>query len=241
MSDQHPSTIVPALARDFAYSLRRYFVDDFHFRHVSLLPARSHLLDLGGNRIGKRGGFDIEQYGFQVVYANLSLAKTPDLQADAGCLPFPMNRFDGVICSELLEHVMEPRVVLAEIHRVLRPGGLTLICVPFLKQIHGDPYDYGRYTDFYWQENLARIGFNDIHVEKQGLFWSVLVDMIRDFAYDKTTRGGIWSRSWMLKLVSFGLGVCKQKAVKWDSRAVSAEGDFPHKFTTGFGITAVKR
>lgn len=199
------------------------------------------MLDLGGNRTGKRGLFDIEQYGFRVVYANLSRAKTPDLQADAGCLPFPTNRFDGVICSELLEHVPSPPLVLSEIHRVLRPGGIALVCVPFLKQIHGDPYDYGRYTDLYWQENLERIGFDDIHIEKQGLFWSVIVDMLRDFAYEKTTGGGIFSRPWMLRLVAAALGVCKQKAVKWDSKADSAESASSQRFTTGFGITAVKR
>ena len=73
------------------------------------------MLDLGGNRVGKRGLFDIEQYDFEVIYANLSRAKKPDVQSNASCLPFREAAFDAVICSELLEHVPYPPDVLREI------------------------------------------------------------------------------------------------------------------------------
>ncbi|MBI2708362.1 MAG: glycosyltransferase [Actinobacteria bacterium] len=42
---------------------------------------------------------------------------------DAGRLPFPDQAFDGVWCSNLLEHVPEPEPLIAEVERVLRPGG----------------------------------------------------------------------------------------------------------------------
>jgi len=225
--------------RDLGYSLRRYFVDDFHFRHVQSIPPQGLVLDLGGHRIGKRGLFDLDLYGFQVVYANLSAAKRPHVQAEAGMLPFPDDRFDTVICSELLEHVPDPVRVVAEIHRVLKPDGIALICVPFNSRIHGDPYDYGRYTDFYWQQTLGRVGFGKIHIEKQGLFWSVLADMLRDLAYEKTGRGAL-HKPWILRLVSRAVGMVKSKALDWDER-LHCEGNSPLLgFTTGFGIRAVK-
>ena len=140
-------------------SLRRYFIDQFHFRQVPSLPPGSRVLDLGGNKIRKRGHFDIERYDFRVVYADFSTAKRPDVQADAAYIPFKEGCFDAVICSELLEHVLDPLAVLREIHRVVRPGGTLLICVPFLFHIHGDPHDYGRYTDFYWSQTLKTSGF----------------------------------------------------------------------------------
>ncbi len=49
---------------------------------------------------------------------------------DALNLPFADHCFDVVICSEVLEHVVAYRDVLAEIRRVLRPGGALIASVP---------------------------------------------------------------------------------------------------------------
>ncbi len=45
-------------------------------------------------------------------------------------LPFPDNTFDRVICSEVLEHVPDPELFLAEIRRVLKPDGIFAASVP---------------------------------------------------------------------------------------------------------------
>jgi ubiquinone/menaquinone biosynthesis C-methylase UbiE len=50
--------------------------------------------------------------------------------ADGLCLPFADQVFDVVICSEVLEHIGPYREVLAEIARVLRPGGALVASVP---------------------------------------------------------------------------------------------------------------
>lgn len=47
----------------------------------------------------------------------------PVVQGDALRTPFPAGVFDGVFCSNMLEHVPETRSVFDEIERVLRPGG----------------------------------------------------------------------------------------------------------------------
>ena len=52
------------------------------------------------------------------------------LSADALHLPFPDACFDGVICSEVLEHVADYPVALHEIARVLKPGGRLCVSVP---------------------------------------------------------------------------------------------------------------
>ncbi len=49
---------------------------------------------------------------------------------DANVLPFPDGTFDAVVCSEVLEHVLEPKVVVAEIYRVLKSGGIAALTVP---------------------------------------------------------------------------------------------------------------
>ncbi|MGE3819072.1 MAG: class I SAM-dependent methyltransferase [Isosphaeraceae bacterium] len=45
-------------------------------------------------------------------------------------LPFESGRFDGVLCVNVLEHVADVPAVLAEVARVLRPGGLFLAITP---------------------------------------------------------------------------------------------------------------
>ncbi len=52
------------------------------------------------------------------------------VQGDALRLPFPGDRFDRIICSEVLEHVRDPHQAAAELARILTPGGLLAVSVP---------------------------------------------------------------------------------------------------------------
>lgn len=52
------------------------------------------------------------------------------LAGDALRLPFADGAFDAVICSEVLEHIPDYRAAIAEIARVLRPGGRLCVSVP---------------------------------------------------------------------------------------------------------------
>jgi SAM-dependent methyltransferase len=50
--------------------------------------------------------------------------------ADAGAIPFRDGGFDRVIASEVLEHIAHDEVAMAELARVLRPGGSLAVTVP---------------------------------------------------------------------------------------------------------------
>ena len=236
----NPRTDNKKLLQDMGSSIRRYLIDEFHFHHVPTISAGSLVLDLGGNRTGKRGLFDIEQYNFEVIYANLSRVKKPDVQSNASHLPFREAAFDAVICSELLEHVPYPPDVLREMFRVLRKKGTLLICVPFLVRIHGDPYDYARYTDYYWSETLREAGFSGLLIEKQGSFWCVLTDMLREVVLRKTTGGGLLSKSWPKMFMERIISLAKVKAIAWDDSSHDPNKNQYSGFTTGFGIKAIK-
>lgn len=224
------------MPRRLDYTLRRYYVDSFHAEQVSLLANGSRVLDLAGNKINKRGQFNIEYFDLRVVYANLSTTKRPDVQSDAAILPFSDEIFDVVICAELLEHVQYPPDVLYEAFRVLRKNGILLICVPFLYQIHGDPHDFGRYTDYYWLTHLGKIGFKNIEIKKQGLFWSVLTDMVRAWWHEMDKSGKLSFRKLALNLMAH----FKTSAVQWDAQPETQDHPFFSSFTTGFGIRAQK-
>jgi ubiquinone/menaquinone biosynthesis C-methylase UbiE len=52
---------------------------------------------------------------------------------DGRTLPFPDAEFDRVVIVDMLEHVPDDRVFLAEVARVLKPGGLLVVNTPHLK------------------------------------------------------------------------------------------------------------
>lgn len=91
-----------------------------------------------------------------------------DILFDGNHLPFADACIDAVLCSQVLEHVFEPRAFLAEIHRVLRPGGTLLLTVPFVWDEHEQPYDYARYSSFGLRHLASACGY-DVQVARRTL------------------------------------------------------------------------
>jgi SAM-dependent methyltransferase len=52
------------------------------------------------------------------------------VKADITNLPFADDSFDVILCSHVLEHVVDDRKAMRELYRVLRPGGWALVLVP---------------------------------------------------------------------------------------------------------------
>jgi SAM-dependent methyltransferase len=72
--------------------------------------------------------------------------KNVDVVCDIHDLPFQDNSIDAAMSIAVLEHVKDPAKVLAEVYRVLKPGGLIFTVVPFMQPFHASPHDYQRYT-----------------------------------------------------------------------------------------------
>ncbi len=81
-------------------------------------------------------------------YVNVDLFPLPGVTvaASAERLPFRSDLFQRVECDAVLEHVENPGAVVAEIGRVLSPGGYAHFVVPFCHPFHEYPRDYRRYT-----------------------------------------------------------------------------------------------
>ncbi len=54
---------------------------------------------------------------------------------DAYNLPFEEERFDWIVCNEVLEHLEHPANALAEWRRFLKPGGSVLVTTPYREKI----------------------------------------------------------------------------------------------------------
>ncbi len=84
----------------------------------------------------------------------------PDVFGDAQQLPFAPGAIDHVLLMDVLEHIPEPDRCLAEIFRVLKPGGTLTLQVPFMYPVHDDPLDFHRWTRSGLQRAAHRAGFS---------------------------------------------------------------------------------
>jgi 2-polyprenyl-3-methyl-5-hydroxy-6-metoxy-1,4-benzoquinol methylase len=73
----------------------------------------------------KATGVDV--YKDAILYASKLYPHITFQYADVHSLPFRKNSFDIVLCTNVLEHVKEPKLVLSEIRRVMRPDGTAFI------------------------------------------------------------------------------------------------------------------
>jgi ubiquinone/menaquinone biosynthesis C-methylase UbiE len=78
---------------------------------------------------GRAIGIDLADSLLARTRARLG-ARATLAQGDAGALPFAAGAFDRVYCSEVLEHLVDPAAAVAEIRRVLKPGGVAVLSVP---------------------------------------------------------------------------------------------------------------
>jgi SAM-dependent methyltransferase len=71
-----------------------------------------------------------------------------DICGDLAKIPLRNSSVDCVLCMVVLEHTRNPREVLIEFARILKPGGTLIMVVPFLWEEHQIPHDYFRFTRY---------------------------------------------------------------------------------------------
>jgi SAM-dependent methyltransferase len=117
-----------------------------HLRPQLDRGERPRLLVVGGRVVGRGMSPLLDHPGLHIVETDVALGPRTGLVCDGHDLPFADESFDAVVCQAVLEHVIEPARVAAEIRRVLRPDGVVLSEIPFLQGVHEGAYDFTRYT-----------------------------------------------------------------------------------------------
>lgn len=145
------------------------------------VPPGARVLDAGAGDAPYRPLFSHCRYLTQdwpsSVHAGAARA---DVVADLHSLPCDLDAsFDFVVCTEVLEHVRKPGDVLAELARVLRPGGGILVTVPFVSGLHEEPHDHWRFTPYSLKDLLGTAGFGEIAVAPLTGWYSTLAHQLR--------------------------------------------------------------
>jgi SAM-dependent methyltransferase len=137
--------------------------------------ARGRTLDIGAGRLAWRSV--LMPHVTDYVSGDLSKGH-PDLDVVLDVtsrLPFVDETFDTLFCCSVLEHAPEPWNALSEMRRVLVPGGIAIVSLPFVLHLHDEPYDYYRFTRYGIEHLAQRAGFEVVEmVVNGGLFHLVL-------------------------------------------------------------------
>ena len=79
---------------------------------------------------------------------NIDISDDDDVDwiASIDSLPVADECVDGVICAQVLEHCRDPKAIVDECYRVIKPGGYMYLAMPFILELHLSPDDYYRWT-----------------------------------------------------------------------------------------------
>jgi SAM-dependent methyltransferase len=148
-------------------------------KFLNLLKEHSErptVLVIGGGAIGSGADQLYNDPSIELIGTDVYASQYTVLVADGHKLPFEDGIFDGVWVQAVLEHVLEPATVVAEIHRVLRPKGLVYAETPFMQQVHERAYDFSRFTQsgHRWLfRRFAEISAGPVSGPGVALIWSI--------------------------------------------------------------------
>ncbi len=194
-----------------------------------IMPYRELILNHNKNVVSYIG-LDFESS----IDKEYSLGK-PDLFWTGDIIPVADSSIDTIIATEFFEHCPYPEKIMAEMLRVLKPGGVLFFTVPFLWNLHVVPYDEYRYTPFSLQRHLLTAGFINIDLKALGGIDASLAQMM-----------AIWYRHRPMRslykkyLSSLFITVIK-RLIKSDSKVDKGQLFTEGSMVTGLSGTAYKK
>jgi SAM-dependent methyltransferase len=175
-------------------------------------------------------------------YCGIDSAPGPAVDAVVAAeeLPFDDGSFDLVLCTQVLEHVQDPRQALAEIRRVLAPGGAALVSTHGVFLFHPDPpstdQDYWRWTHAGLRKEFTRAGeWSRLDVEASGNVVACLAYVAAQFVDELGRRTG-WKALHRAMLHAFN------SVAEWIDGRFPPRVRFPNagSMSANYLVTAVK-
>jgi len=112
----------------------------------------------------------------------MDVHQTPDQAVEfVGAIDGPLppgvlagGQYDVVLCTEVLEHVVNWLAAFANLSRLLAPGGRLILTCPHFYQLHEEPYDFWRPTSYAveWFAQCVKLEVESL--ERLGNAWDVL-------------------------------------------------------------------
>jgi len=138
------------------------------------MPYKSLILAAPG-KVKRYIGMDLRADLGHPAYAQLN---EPDLDWDGRTIPLDTSTVDCALATEVFQYFQNVELVMREVIRVLKPGGLFFFTLPFLWPLHDAPIDQFRYTPFALKRLLEQAGFCQIQMKAMGGWDASLAQMI---------------------------------------------------------------
>jgi SAM-dependent methyltransferase len=140
------------------------------------LPERVRVLDAGAGEGRYARHFPLQRYcGVDLAVGDAAWDYSRlDAIADLAALPFRTGAFDAALSIVTIEHLREPASALAEMARVMAPGGRLLVAAPHEWEVHQAPHDYYRYTRYGMRYLLEKAGWEVREVRAAGGYFRLL-------------------------------------------------------------------
>jgi len=153
---------------------------EFLKRAAAELGAGATVLDVGSGEAPYRELFASQNYlTLDWAQTGYEPAVPVDFVAPADAIPLAAASLDGMLCTQVLEHLPEPKQVLDEFARVLKPNGTLWLTVPLTWYMHEIPNDFYRYTPWGLRYVLERSGFVDVEVRPMNDSPGTIAELLR--------------------------------------------------------------
>jgi SAM-dependent methyltransferase len=145
---------------------------------AAFLPTNQveHVLDYGAGNSPYRHIISCDRY----ITADISQNFAGDIDhiiSPDGSLPLNTASINLVLLLDVLEHIVDPGIVVDEIRRLLAPRERLIISVPFIYREHETPNDFLRYTAFGMNEFIKRHGGKVVRISKAGNIYYTLLSL----------------------------------------------------------------
>jgi len=187
---------------EFPLKLAEYIIKRFN------LKPKSKFFEIGCGRcetlsaFSKLGldvsGVDSSKRAKEFAPKNISKLEILDISKDK--LPFEDNEFDVIFTKSVIEHISDPKFLITEIFRVLKPGGIFIVLTPdWISQMHTfyeDPTHVHPYQLKGLEDLFKMNGFKNIKTEWffyheliwKSSFWRFISSIMQRLYSTKTAR-----------------------------------------------------
>ena len=178
--------------QEFFPSFGGIFINPFYHarkvlaREISDLAGFIHgsVLDVGCGKKPYESLFVCDQYiGLELDTPENRQNPKVDWFYDGKHIPAKDEYFDNIVMFEVFEHVFNPDEFMAELNRVLKPGGAMLMTAPFVWDEHSQPYDYARYSSFGLKFILEKHGFEIVEQRKTLSDIRIIFQLINSYIF----------------------------------------------------------
>jgi SAM-dependent methyltransferase len=176
----------------FIVQLLRVHIDQVLSTYTKSDSLHPRVLDVGCGRQPFRR--ELEKLGYQ--YFSIDVHQNPEQAVDVLCeidqqLPselLDLGTFDFIICTEVLEHVVDWDTTFNNLTKLLARNGRLFITCPYIYQLHEEPYDFWRATPYTLQHFGNKFGIKVIHQVNAGDAWDVLGTVLANFHTEPVSR-----------------------------------------------------